>query len=35
MNKRTAALFLDTLASLAYKAIRKGGEFARRSLESS
>lgn len=26
-NKRTAALFLDTLSSLAYKAIRKEGEF--------
>ena len=26
-NKKTAALFLDTLSSLAYKAIRKEGEF--------
>jgi DNA-binding protein HU-beta len=26
-NKRTAALFLDTLSNLAYKAIRKEGEF--------
>jgi DNA-binding protein HU-beta len=26
-SKRTAALFLDTLSSLAYKAIRKEGEF--------
>jgi DNA-binding protein HU-beta len=26
-NKRTAALFLDTLSSLAYKAIKKEGEF--------
>jgi DNA-binding protein HU-beta len=26
-NKRTAALFLDTLSSLGYKAIRKEGEF--------
>jgi DNA-binding protein HU-beta len=26
-NKRTAALFLETLSSLAYKAIRKEGEF--------
>jgi DNA-binding protein HU-beta len=26
-NKRTAALFLDSLSSLAYKAIKKDGEF--------
>jgi DNA-binding protein HU-beta len=26
-NKRTAALFLDSLSSLAYKAIKKEGEF--------
>ena len=26
-NKRTAALFLDTRSSLAYKAIKKEGEF--------
>ena len=26
-NKKTAALFLDTLSGLAYKAIRKKGEF--------
>ena len=26
-NKRTAALFLDTLSSLAYKGIKKEGEF--------
>jgi DNA-binding protein HU-beta len=26
-NKKMAALFLDTLSSLAYKAIRKEGEF--------
>jgi DNA-binding protein HU-beta len=26
-NKRTAALFLDTLSGLAYKAIKKEGEF--------
>jgi nucleoid DNA-binding protein len=26
-NKRTAALFLDNLSSLAYKAIRKEGQF--------
>ena len=26
-SKKTAALFLDTLSSLAYKAIRKEGEF--------
>ena len=26
-NKRTAALFLDTLSSIAYKGIKKEGEF--------
>src|SRR5258708_26890820 len=26
-NKRTAAVFLDTLSNLAYKAIKKNGEF--------
>jgi nucleoid DNA-binding protein len=26
-NKRTAALFLDTLSDLAYKGIKKEGEF--------
>jgi DNA-binding protein HU-beta len=26
-NKRTASLFLDSLSSLAYKAIKKDGEF--------
>ena len=26
-NKRTAALFLDTLSNLAYKGIKKEGEF--------
>ena len=26
-NKRTAGIFLDTLSNLAYKAIKKDGEF--------
>jgi len=26
-NKRTAGVFLDTLSNLAYKAIKKNGEF--------
>jgi nucleoid DNA-binding protein len=33
-TKRTAALFLDTLSGLAYKAIRKEGELCCLGLES-
>jgi hypothetical protein len=33
-NKRTAALFLETLSSLAYKGVKKEGEFVLPALES-